>query len=160
MKFLAALVHAAVAAASEVVFDNARSITGPFGQGFSLIDTTWAVRFRTPAPDLPDCTKSIAFGFIPISDPVDGANYQYQWTPNPPIDVAFNTTYWFTVNSTSITWAKRPTWVEGHKKFYKANDPLGDVRIAYRNGGGPWTLLSLIYGRDIPSLQVHATYGS
>ncbi|KAF0703562.1 hypothetical protein AaE_015312, partial [Aphanomyces astaci] len=108
----------------------------------------------------PNCNESIAFGFIHISDTVDGAKYQYQWTPKPPIHVEFNTTYWFTVSSTSKTWAKHPVWVEGYKKFYNADDPLGDVRIAHWNGGGPWKLLSLKYGRDIPSLEVHATYGS
>ncbi|RQM26076.1 hypothetical protein B5M09_002518 [Aphanomyces astaci] len=173
MKFLAALVHAAVAAdaaASKVAFDNPPSITGLSHHGFRIAsEITWAVRFRTQAlsgahdnaPDLPHCTESIAFGFISISDPVDGAKYKYQWTPKPPIDVAFNTTYWFTVNSTRKTWAKSPVWVDGYKKFVSNNDPLGDVRLAFnRNDGDPWKLIPLRDGRSTPSLQVHATHSS
>ncbi|ETV63693.1 hypothetical protein H257_19375 [Aphanomyces astaci] len=215
MKFLAALVHAAVAAdaaASKVAFDNPPSITGLSHHGFRIAsEITWAVRFRTQAlsgahdnapgvratstltlnsfnftveplefervpshpsmwfrpelcpsvNDLPHCTESIAFGFISISDPVDGAKYKYQWTPKPPIDVAFNTTYWFTVNSTRKTWAKSPVWVDGYKKFVSNNDPLGDVRLAFnRNDGDPWKLIPLRDGRSTPSLQVHATHSS
>ncbi|RQM31456.1 hypothetical protein B5M09_013877, partial [Aphanomyces astaci] len=110
---------------------------------------------------LPHCTESIASSRILISNTVDGVKYQYQWTPNRPIVVASNTTYWFTLGSSRESRAKDPSWLDGDKNFTSADDPLGDVRDAFfRPKDGRWTLVTLHENRSTPSLQVHATYST
>ncbi|RHX99966.1 hypothetical protein DYB34_013625, partial [Aphanomyces astaci] len=109
---------------------------------------------------LPNCTESIASSRILISNTVDGVKHKYQWTPNRPIVVTSNTTYWFTLGSSRESWDKYPTWLDGDKKF-SADDPLGGVRVAYiRAKDDPWTLLTLYENYLTPSLQVHATYST
>ncbi|RHY78004.1 hypothetical protein DYB30_011042, partial [Aphanomyces astaci] len=110
---------------------------------------------------LPNCNESIATSPILISNTVHGFTHQYQWTPNPPIVVASNTTYWFALGSSRESWPKHLTWLDGDKKFSSANDPLGDVRVAYFKAKvGSWILDNLHGNRITPTLQVHATYST
>ncbi|RHZ08235.1 hypothetical protein DYB26_010406 [Aphanomyces astaci] len=81
----------------------------------------------------------------------------FQWFPPSNITLVPNTLYWFTLYSNGETKDKLPIWLNGVRKFSKANDPQNDVQLAYTNlRNGNWTFVPAHENRNVPSLQVFA----
>ncbi|RHY25596.1 hypothetical protein DYB25_012337 [Aphanomyces astaci] len=81
----------------------------------------------------------------------------FQWFPPSNITIVPNTQYWFTLYSNGETKDKLPIWLNGARKFSKANDPQNDVRLTYTTtANGNWTIAPAHENRHVPSLQVFA----
>ncbi|ETV73382.1 hypothetical protein H257_11881 [Aphanomyces astaci] len=92
---------------------------------------------------------------IPISDSVDGVHFQ--WTPEPPIIVTPNTTYWFQLDSTSETLEDAPMWLHGDIGFSSENDPMENMKLGVEQDRR-FTTISRHKIRFAPSLQVYAKH--
>ncbi|KAF0704948.1 hypothetical protein AaE_014704 [Aphanomyces astaci] len=107
--------------------------------------------------DSPKCDQPIATSRIPIDDKVDILNIQ--WTPDSPIIVKPSTTYWFALRSSSETFSTSARWLAGDNWISSANDPVGDVRMAYiKTDIKQTTVLPRSDSSFTASLQVNATY--
>ncbi|RLN99518.1 hypothetical protein DYB28_001635 [Aphanomyces astaci] len=147
MKFLAALVHAAVAASSQagadplaLVFD---SLAHRDAEGQPIfLSQNLGVQFCSP-PVAEGCDTASGSGDIdcPTGLKLECINFTVL-TMHLPTNASIwlqdlyplskpNTTYSFTVFSNGETLDESPISLEGAKAFTTTNDPNTDVRLAY-----------------------------